>query len=223
MSKQNNKITSPLGVQRTVLVKELRSKGISDTNVLRAIETVHREAFLPAAMVSRAYEDTALPIDNKQTISQPYTVASMTQALRLEPQMKVLEIGTGSGYQAAILAEMGMHVFTIERHPILSQKAREVLAREGYNVNCRIGDGTIGYSAQAPYDAIIVTAGAPDVPETLAKQLKIGGRLAVPVGDKSSQQLYVVTRTADEKWDVLDLGPYKFVPLIGIEGWEDGR
>lgn len=212
-----------LSANREALVIELRKKGIHDANVLRAIGEIHREAFLPPAMANRAYEDNALPIDNRQTISQPYTVASMTQALRLERGMKVLEIGTGSGYQAAVLAAMGMTVYSIERHPNLSQKARDVLAKEGYKVNCRVGDGTIGYSGEAPYDAIIVTAGAPDVPETLARQLKIGGRLAVPVGDRMTQQMYMVTRTAPEKWDVVDLGPYKFVPLIGIEGWEDAK
>ncbi len=182
---------------------------------------IPREMFVPAPLSSRAYEDSALPIDNRQTISQPFTVAFMTSMLNVTPGANILEIGTGSGYQAAVLAQMGANVTSIERHPILSQKARTVLASLGYAVQCRVGDGTIGYSAGGPYDGIIVTAGAPDVPEPLAKQLAIGGCLVVPVGSKDQQTLYRVVRTAQDLWKAEDLGPFKFVPLIGRSGWEE--
>jgi protein-L-isoaspartate(D-aspartate) O-methyltransferase len=185
------------------------------------MEQLPREEFVQPSMKVRAYEDTALPIDDKQTISQPYTVAFMTQALSITPGMKVLEIGTGSGYQAAVLAVMGAKVVTIERHPRLSQQARSLLQQLGLDVNCRIGDGTIGYREGGPYDAIIVTAGAPDVPETLARQLAVGGKLVVPVGTSDEQTLYRVTRTGEEDWKAEDLGPFKFVPLIGVEGWDE--
>lgn len=215
------RVVSPFDEMRHTLVEHLRAKGISDETVLAALNAVRREFFVPAAIRSRSYEDTALPIDDKQTISQPYTVAFMTQALMLSSGMKILEVGTGSGYQAAILAEIGCRVVSIERLPRLSQKARSILTELGYNVVCRIGDGTIGWREGAPYDGIIVTAGAPDVPEPLARQLAIGGRLVVPVGNQDEQTLYRVTRTADEHWKVEDLGPFKFVPLIGVEGWGD--
>lgn len=212
---------SPFDELRRKLVDHLQSKGISDKHVLKAIDTVPRERFVPQAIRSRSYEDTALPIDDRQTISQPYTVAFMTQALMPTEGMRVLEVGTGSGYQAAVLAAIGCKVVSIERLPRLSNQARTILAKLGYNVVCRIGDGTIGWREGAPYDGIIVTAGAPDVPEPLARQLAIGGRMVVPVGSQSEQTLYRVTRTAEENWNVEDLGPFKFVPLIGVEGWTD--
>jgi len=145
----------------------------------------------------------------------------MTQALDLQPGSRVLEIGTGSGYQAAVLAEMGMQVYSIERHASLSRTAGLALTAAGYDVKLRVGDGTIGWSEFAPYDGIIVTAGAPDVPEPLARQLKLHGKLVVPVGDRKSQTLYLVTRTGEENWTVDDLGPFKFVPLIGRAGWHE--
>lgn len=212
---------SPFDEKRQTLVDHLRAKGISNKQVLKAIDTVPRERFVPQAIRSRSYEDTALPIDDKQTISQPYTVAFMTQALMPAAGMRILEVGTGSGYQAAILSEIGCKVVSIERLPRLSNQARTILAKLGYHVTCRIGDGTIGWREGALYDGIIVTAGAPDVPEPLARQLEIGGRMIVPVGTQSEQTLYRVTRTAEENWKVEDLGPFKFVPLIGVEGWTD--
>lgn len=212
---------SPFDEMRHKLVDHLRSKGITDNLVLKAIDTVPRERFVPQAIRARSYEDTALPIDDRQTISQPYTVAFMTQALMPAEGMRVLEVGTGSGYQSAVLSAIGCTVVSIERLPRLSLQARTILAKLGYNVACRIGDGTIGWREGAPYDGIIVTAGAPDVPEPLARQLAIGGRMVVPVGSQSEQTLYRVTRTADEHWNVEDLGPFKFVPLIGVEGWTD--
>jgi protein-L-isoaspartate(D-aspartate) O-methyltransferase len=214
-----SRIVGPYDEKRHSLIDALRAKGITHVDVLSAMDIVPREQFVQPAMLSRAYEDTALPIDDRQTISQPYTVAFMTQALDPRPGMKVLEIGTGSGYQAAVLAQLGCRVVSIERHPKLSMQARERLARLGYKVECRVGDGTIGHRAQAPYDGIIVTAGAPDVPEPLARQLAMGGRLVVPVGTQSEQTLYRVTRREEEKWDVEELGGFKFVPLIGMAGW----
>jgi protein-L-isoaspartate(D-aspartate) O-methyltransferase len=207
--------------QRQSLIEILRSRGILDEHVLAAMNSIPRELFVPPAMMGRAYEDSALPIDNRQTISQPYTVALMTQELHVRRGMKVLEIGTGSGYQAAVLAQLGAHVVSIERHPLLSQKARTVLQQLGYAVTCRVGDGTIGYRDGEPYDGIIVTAGAPDVPEPLARQLAIGGVLVVPVGPRDQQVLYRVTRTGPETWKAEERGPCKFVPLIGRSGWDE--
>ncbi len=212
---------SSFELQRQQLVSLLASRGIQDEKVLGAISAIPREEFVPPALYVRAYEDSALPIDNRQTISQPYTVALMTQLLGVQPSHKILEIGTGSGYQAAVLAHLGADVVSIERHALLSQKARTVLARLGYNVVCRIGDGTIGFREGGPYDGIIITAGAPDVPEPLAKQLAIGGRMIVPIGTLEEQRLYSVVRTGDETWKAQDVGPAKFVPLIGRSGWDE--
>jgi len=182
---------------------------------------VPRELFLEKNFSRRAYEDSALPIGSGQTISQPFTVAYMTQALRLKPGEKVLEIGTGSGYQAAILAELGCKVFTIERHQTLLQSARKVFDLLGYHdIISRSGDGSRGWAEYAPFDAIIVTAGAPDVPETLTKQLNLnGGRLLVPVGSLSFQRMYLV-KNMNEKLEVEELPEFKFVPLVGKEGWD---
>lgn len=212
---------SPFEVQRRALVAVLKERGISDPRVLAAMGSVAREAFVPPALAMRAYEDTALPIDNRQTISQPYTVAFMTQELLLSAPCSILEIGTGSGYQAAVLAALGHRVVSIERHAILSQKARTTLKLLGYDVVCRIGDGSIGYREGGPYDGIIVTAAAPDVPQILAEQLAIGGRLVIPVGSRLQQSLYRVIRTDTEKWKAEELGQAKFVPLIGRSGWEE--
>ncbi len=211
---------SPYEQQRQSLIQSFRSRGITDEAVLQAMASVNRELFVSPAMKQRAYEDSALPIDARQTISQPYTVAFMTQALRVGRGSKVLEIGTGSGYQAAVLAALGCEVYTIERHDVLSRRARHTLEQLGYIVHCRVGDGTIGWTEHAPYDGIIVTAGAPDVPEALAKQLAIGGRLVVPVGERDEQSLYCVTRNGPEDWSAEDLGPFRFVPLIGRQGWQ---
>lgn len=213
--------SSPFELQRRSLVATLQQRGITSPSVLAAMGTVPREAFVPAALTMRSYEDSALPIDNRQTISQPYTVAFMTQELGLERPSRILEIGTGSGYQAAVLACMGHHVVSIERHPLLSQKARTTLKLLGYDVQCRVGDGTIGYREGGPYDGIIVTAGAPDVPQTLARQLTIGGKMIIPVGTLQEQRLYRVVRTDEEAWKGEELGQAKFVPLIGRSGWED--
>jgi len=223
MTQQPRRVASPLEQQREHLLTQLRERGITNEAVLDVMRHLPRERFVSPAIAARAYEDSALPIDEHQTISQPYTVALMTQMLDLPAGAKVLEIGTGSGYQAAVLAALGMHVFTVERHAALSKQAKAVLSALGLAATFRVGDGTIGWNEYAPYDGIVVTAGAPDVPETLARQLAVGGRLLVPVGTKQQQTMYCVTRTAAETWSASDLGPSKFVPLIGREGWDDHR
>jgi len=223
MLSRPNKVQNISDEQRETLVQKLRERGITDEAVLQAIGVIRRELFISSAMRTRAYEDSPLPIDNGQTISQPFTVAFMTQALRLKRGDKILEIGTGSGYQAALLSHLGAHVFTVERHEVLSKQAQLLLSSLGYTVTHRTGDGTIGWNQYAPFDGILITAGAPDVPETLARQLTIGGRLIVPVGTEQEQTLYRVTRNAPEDWSVENLGPFKFVPLIGREGWDDKR
>jgi protein-L-isoaspartate(D-aspartate) O-methyltransferase len=188
--------------------------------VLNAVSSVPREKFLDPVFVSRAYEDSALPIGAGQTISQPYTVAFMTEKLNLQPGEKVLEIGTGSGYQTAILCELGCKVYTIERHIQLLESARKRLEKLGYNrVLSRAGDGTRGWAEFAPFDAIIVTAGAPDVPESLTKQLKEdGGRLIIPVGSLESQHMYLICNQ-EGKLSAEEMPQFAFVPLIGKEGW----
>ncbi len=207
--------------ERTELLSFLRSRGITDERVLRAMNAIERENFVEGHFARRAYEDTALPIGNEQTISQPFTVAYMTEALDLKKGERVLEIGTGSGYQAAVLAEMGCQVYTIERHIPLLQKARKRFDSLGYhNIISRGGDGTLGWDEYAPYDAIIVTAGAPDVPEPLVKQLNPnGGRLIIPIGERDVQKMYLI-RSAEGKLAVQELPEFKFVPLIGKEGWK---
>lgn len=203
------------------LLLELRRKGINDSAVLQAIAGVPREKFVHPAFVQKAYQDTSLPIGNNQTISQPYTVAYMTHLLDVLPGHTVLEIGTGSGYQAAILAAMGATVYSIERHKELHERAKALLHELGYTVHCILGDGTKGYTQHAPYNRIIVTAGAPHLPKTLAKQLTIGGKLVVPVGDADRQIMHIIERNGEQDFDVYTVKePFVFVPLIGEEGWK---
>lgn len=205
---------------KTALVHELRQAGISDKHVLAAIATVPRERFVLPALRSRAYDNSALPIGCQQTISQPYTVAFMTSQLKAKPGDKILEIGTGSGYQASVLAQLGMRVFTVERHADLYHSTRKLLDKLGFNIAMRLGDGTLGWGEFAPYNGIIVTAGSPDVPPTLTRQLALGGRLVIPVGTRDTQTLYAITRTGEESFDVDELSDFRFVPLIGREGWK---
>lgn len=209
-----------LGEGRGRLVEELRARGIHDEVVLKAIATVPREKFLDRTFSSRAYEDSALPIGEGQTISQPFTVAFQTQVLGLKPGEKVLEIGTGSGYQTAVLAALGVRVFTIERHIPLLESARKRLEALGHHrVISRGGDGTRGWPEYAPFDAILVTAGAPDVPESLTKQLSSeGGRMVIPVGGKDKQKMYLIRKNG-ENLSGEELSDFSFVPLIGKEGW----
>ncbi len=205
--------------RRKVLVEELASRGIRDDRVLKAFEAVPRHLFIDTALNHRAYEDTALPIEMGQTISQPFTVAKQTELMEVEPGDKVLEIGTGSGYQAAILCEMGAKVFSIERHHMLYDRSRQILNRLGYRPTLKCGDGTLGWSAYAPYMSIVVTAGAPVVPETLKMQLDMGGRLVVPVGDEEKQVMYRITRLGEDDFEEEKFSIFKFVPLIGRQGW----
>jgi protein-L-isoaspartate(D-aspartate) O-methyltransferase len=204
--------------ERKEMIALLRHRGITDERVLKAMQTVERHHFVSEPFTNRAYEDTALPIGKAQTISQPYTVAFMTQQLAPASGSKVLEIGTGSGYQAAVLAEMGCRVYTIERHLELLFAARKILERLGYRILSRGGDGTVGWSEFAPYDGIMVTAGAPDIPQPLLDQLAEGGRLVVPVGDLVNQEIRVIMKQNGEV-KMRETRGFKFVPLIGKKGW----
>jgi len=202
---------------RTQLVR----RGICSETVLEAMRQVPREWFVPQAISKQAYRDTALPIDCEQTISQPYMVARMTELLELQPEHRVLEVGTGTGYQTAILARLARHVFTVEWHLKLMNAAVLRLERLGQqNVTFRCGDGSMGWAEHAPYDAVIVTAGAPDVPESLRAQLTIGGRLVIPVGELANQVLVRVRRTksAYQREEHLSC---RFVKLLGEEGWSE--
>ncbi len=204
---------------RKELVAELREKGIRDPRVLSAMEKVPRHLFVLPEFLPFAYDDRPLPIGLGQTISQPYIVALSTEALGLSPEDRVLEIGTGSGYQTAILAELAEEVFTVERIPELSWEAQERLRKLGYtNVRFRVGDGTKGWPEEAPFPAILVTAAAPRVPPSLLSQLAEGGRLVIPVGGRFQQDLWVVRKEGGRPI-YEHLCPVSFVPLIGEEGW----
>ncbi|MDR3609496.1 MAG: protein-L-isoaspartate(D-aspartate) O-methyltransferase [Ignavibacteriaceae bacterium] len=207
--------------ERRELADSLSMKGIDDIYVLKAIGEVERHKFVPEPLKSHAYKDAALPIGFSQTISQPYTVAYMTQAMKLKPNSKVLEIGTGSGYQAAILYQMGMKVYSIERQLEILHVTQKLFDKMGIRVYTKYGDGTIGWDEFAPYDGIVVTAGSPSVPPSLKKQLSIGGRLVIPVGDKNSQTLKIITKIEEGKFITEDIPEFKFVPLIGREGWKE--
>lgn len=209
--------------QREQLVEELKNKGITDLKVLNAIRVVERELFIPKTMAHLAYKDTALPIGYEQTISQPYTVAFMTEKLNLKEGNKVLEIGTGSGYQAAILSQMGMRVYSIEINLELHNKTKQLFDSLGIRVYAKYGDGTIGWAEFAPYDGIIVTAGSPSIPSKLMEQLKIGGKLVIPVGPRDYQDLFVVTRLSEEEYSKESYPRFVFVPLIGKNGWEKNK
>ena len=210
--------------QRKKMVdSQIRSRGVRDERVLRAMEKIPRHLFIDEGLIGQAYNDNPLPIGEKQTISQPYIVALMTEALELKGREKVLELGTGSGYEAAILAELADRVFTIERIASLAQKARKLLeSLNYYNVVIRVGDGTYGWREESPFDAIAVSAGSPSIPRMLVEQLAIGGRLVIPVGSRYSQSLIKLTRLSENPDDVKreDLGGCRFVNLIGEHGWK---
>lgn len=211
-----------LQIARAQLIDELRRE-IRDQRVLAAIARVPREAFLPEDMRHLAYENRPLPIGGGQTISQPTIVAVMTEALELQGSEKVLELGTGSGYQTAILAELAIEVVTIERLPELSRVAEARLRRLGYsNVRFNVSNDGLGWPEEAPYDAIIVTAGAPTVPEELVRQLAIGGRMIIPVGGRDLQELILVRRTVGG-YTTENKGPCRFVPLIAPGAWPDAE
>ena len=205
--------------ERNILVDDLESKGISDQNVLKALRSIEREKFVPLTMQNHAYRDIALPIGYGQTISQPYTVAFMTQQLKVNKGDKILEIGTGSGYQAAVLYKMGAYVYSIERNFDLFRNVQKLFDNLGIRVSTKCGDGTIGWSEYAPFNSIIVTAGSPEVPESLKRQLTVSGKLVIPVGDKKTQTLKVITRTSEEEYNVESIPEFAFVPLIGREAW----
>jgi protein-L-isoaspartate(D-aspartate) O-methyltransferase len=207
--------------RREMVERQIAGRGIRSERVLDAMGKVRREGFVPSYLGEFAYDDTALPIEEEQTISQPYIVAYMIEALNLDGAERVLEIGTGSGYAAAVLGEIAREVFTIERHPGLAKGAETRLAEEGYkNVHVRCGDGTLGWPEQAPFEAIVVAAGGPTVPEMLREQLEIGGRLVIPVGETVGRQsLIKITRMSESEYHTEDLGGVRFVPLIGEEGW----
>ena len=216
---------SDFKVQRDQMVEtQIAARGIRDPAVLEAMRVIPREAFVPESAVPFAYQDGPLAIAEGQTISQPYVVAAMTEAVGPKPGDCALEIGTGSGYAAAVLAQIVSEVYTVERLAGLAESARRRLAELGYeNVHVRCGDGTLGWPEHAPYDAIIVTAGGPGVPPALLAQLTVGGRLVMPVGATPRfQRLIRVKRAAENKYDYERLEEVAFVPLIGEQGWKNG-
>jgi len=207
-----------------MVARQLRRRGIRDERVLEAMATTPREEFVPGVPTSLAYDDRALPIDAGQTISQPYMVARMTELLRVEPGDRILEIGTGSGYQAAVLARLGAKVTTIERLPDLAEGARAKLRElEIEGVDVRLGDGSIGEPEGAPWDGIVVTAAAPAIPDPLREQLAVGARLVIPVGPRYQQDLVVVERRGLNDWQEWSDGAVVFVPLVGEGGWSEGE
>jgi len=200
---------------------QLMPRGITDRDVLEAMSKIHRHLFVEEALTGEAYNDHPLPIGHKQTISQPYIVAVMTQSLALTGKEKTLEIGTGSGYQTAILAELSGMVYTVERIKPLLDKSRELLGQLGYtNIRFKAFDGTLGWEEFVPYDAIMVTAGAPKIPQPLLDQLADGGRMVIPIGNKNSQELIKVTRIKNHYREE-NLGGCRFVDLIGVHGWKE--
>ena len=206
---------------RNRLVDQLKAKGIKDKPVLEAINRIQRHYFIPPEFEIHAYEDKPFPIGEGQTISQPYTVAFQTQLLQLKPGDRVLEIGTGSGYQAAVLSLCGAIVYSIERHEVLSKQAARTLKLISIsNVKLKVGDGTQGWPEESPFDKIIVTAGAPSVPKILFNQLSVGGILVIPVGDGNVQKMVRITKSPslEPKSEIFD--EFSFVPLIGENGWK---
>lgn len=203
--------------------EQLESRGITDEAVLDAFREVPREQFVDPEYRGQAYRDRALPIRCDQTISQPYMVAVMTRALELESGHRVLEIGTGSGYQTAILVALGGDVYTVEQHPQLAKWARNNLERTGYadDVQFRVGDGSQGWPDHGPYDRILVTAGAPEVPGPLKRQTRIGGRIVIPVGSRTGQTIQVLTRRSEDEFEVQSSVSCVFVPLTGESGWDE--
>ncbi len=207
--------------RQRMVSEQIQARGVSSPQVLEAMRTVPRHVFMPEAERHAAYQDRPIPIGKGQTISQPYIVAYMTEALQLEGGEKVLEIGTGMGYQAAVLSRIASQVFTVERIKELADTARKHFAQLGYdNIELKLGDGTLGWEEQAPFEAIIVTAGGPRVPETFKSQLAMGGRLVIPVGGRYyGQRLVRITRTGIDTFEEEELLGVAFVPLVGEAGW----
>ena len=215
-------ITHELRGPRRRLIETLQANGIRDLAVLRAFDEVPRHLFVPTGVRHRAYEDTALPIGSGQTISQPSIHALYLDVLKLTGREKVLEIGTGSGFQTALLSRLAAQVFTIERVAALMERAKEVLrAQQVNNVSYLVGDGTIGWREYGPYDAILVGAGSPTVPQPLIDQLAVGGRLLCPIGNRDKQEVVLVTRDASGMRTTV-VTDARFVPLVGTHGWVDG-
>jgi len=211
-------------LRRRMVEKQIQKRGVRDPKILHAFLNVPRHLFIEEALRDRAYGDYPLPIGDGQTISQPYTVAVMTDALKLEGDEKVLEVGSGSGYQSAVLLEIVPQVFAVERISSIARKAQKRLESMGYTgFVMRSGDGTKGWAEFAPYDAILVAAASPSVPRSLKAQLTVGGRLVIPVGDRYVQDMIRVTRLAEEKYEEENLGSFRFVGLIGAEGWREGE
>lgn len=203
-----------------MVATQVAARGIADARVLAAMRAVPREVFVPETLRTHAYEDGPLDIGEGQTISQPYIVALMLEAARLAPADRLLEVGSGSGYAAAVASRLCARVFAIERHAILADAAAERWGRLGYgNIAWRVGDGTLGWPEEAPFDAIVVSAGGPEVPHALTAQLAEGGRLVIPVGGRGGQKLVRVTRTGKRTFAQEDLGDVMFVPLVGAQGW----
>lgn len=207
--------------ERKELVDILRSKKITDEKVLGAVSKVARHLFVPDVIKLHSYKDVALPIGYEQTISQPYTVAFMTQALKAKEGDKVLEIGTGSGYQAAILLAMGLKVFSIERNHEIHIRTQKLFDKIGLRAALRYGDGTLGWEEFAPYDGILVTAGSPSIPKRLLNQLAVGGRMVIPTGDRKIQTMKIITKISEDELKTEDVPNFTFVPLIGKEGWKE--
>lgn len=206
-------------LRHEMVEKQIAARGISDERVLTAMRSVPRHLFVSEALADQAYSDFPLPIGEQQTISQPFIVAEMTQALQLTPKDRVLEIGTGSGYQAAILADIAFRVYTIERIHSLYVKSRRLFDKLGYhNIVTRYSDGTTGWKEESPFDAIIVTAGAPEIPPMLINQLAMGGRMVIPVGNQNSQDLIRLVREQSGVHQT-NLGGCRFVKLVGEHGW----
>ena len=213
----------PFRAARLAMVELIAARGVRDPHVLDAMRAVRRERFVPSGLAGRAYEDGPLPIGWGQTISQPLMVAGMAAAAAVRPGDRVMEVGTGSGYAAAVLARLGAAVWTVERHAGLAEEAQARLAGLGCDARVRAGDGTLGWPEAAPFDAVVVSAGGPRVPNALTRQLAPGGRLVMPVGPHGRQRLVRRARTGADAWAEDDLGAVSFVPLIGEQGWaEDG-
>ena len=208
--------------RRRMVEQQIVARGISDARVIDAMKKIPRHLFVEAGLQSHAYSDSSLPIGEKQTISQPYMVASMTAALKLKGHERILEVGTGSGYQTAILASLAKRVYSIERISLLASRARKVLDQLSLsNVNIKLGDGTLGWKDQAPFDGILVAAGSPDIPTHYLDQLEIGGTLVLPVGDRHQQVLVRVIRQENGHFEQQQLMGCRFVPLIGELGWQN--
>jgi protein-L-isoaspartate(D-aspartate) O-methyltransferase len=207
--------------RRRMVAQQLSARGIVDQRVLEVMSTIPRHLFVEAGLQSHAYSDASLPIGEKQTISQPYMVAAMTAALELQGDERILEIGTGSGYQTAVLSKLVKRVYSVERIAVLAGRARKILDQlQLSNINIKIGDGTVGWADQAPFAGILVAAGSPDVPAKYLDQLEIGGKLVLPVGDQNQQILTRITRQEEGRFKREQLMGCRFVPLIGEQGWQ---